>query len=204
MVFSQRQKDNFLSRLKSWVWPRSGWKRSSRYLVHRLTRMPGSSYSIAAGFACGAAISFTPFVGFHIVISAILAWLMRGNILASAIGTVVGNPWTFPFIWVWLHESGLWLLSNGKGDVIKHPDFHATFNQLGEAVLRYDFETLVEVVTPVVWPMFISSIPTAIIIWLVFYFPLAKAIQGYQHARNRRLQQTTEMKNTSKTTDTTK
>jgi hypothetical protein len=35
----------------------------------------------------------------HFVLSALLAYIARANIIASAIGTVVGNPWTFPFIW---------------------------------------------------------------------------------------------------------
>ena len=66
----------------------------------RLKRLQGTPYSIATGFACGVAISFTPFIGFHMILAALTAWLIRGNIIASAIGTIVGNPWTFPFIWL--------------------------------------------------------------------------------------------------------
>lgn len=201
MVFGQRQKDKLLTRLKSWFWPRSGWKRSSQYLVYRLTRIPGTAYSIAAGFACGAAISFTPFVGFHIILAAILAYLMRANILASAIGTVVGNPWTFPFIWVWLFESGKWMLYDNHTITHERPHFHAIFNQLGDAMLRYDFQTMVDVVSPVVWPMFVSSIPTAIIVWIAIYFPLAKVIHGYQQTRIRRLQRQAEKNAESELSD---
>ena len=33
------------------------------YLVKRVTRLSGTPHSIAAGAACGVAISFTPFLG---------------------------------------------------------------------------------------------------------------------------------------------
>ena len=53
------------------IWPTIGWKRLLRYWVIRITRLPGSVYSISAGFACGAAISFTPFVGLHFILGAL-------------------------------------------------------------------------------------------------------------------------------------
>ena len=33
-----------------------------------------------------------------------------GNLIASALGTAVGNPWTFPFIWAWIYTVGYWIL----------------------------------------------------------------------------------------------
>src|SRR3546814_18711734 len=81
-------------RVSGFLWPRGGWRRSGIYVSHRLRRLPGTPYRIAAGFACGAAISFTPFIGLHFVLSAALALIVRGNIIESAISTVVGNTWT--------------------------------------------------------------------------------------------------------------
>ena len=78
--------------------PRKGWRRGYLYLGKRVQRLPDSPHRIALGFACGVMASFTPFFGFHFVIAAALAFITRGNILASAIGTFVGNPLTFPFI----------------------------------------------------------------------------------------------------------
>ncbi|MFR8207121.1 MAG: DUF2062 domain-containing protein [Alphaproteobacteria bacterium] len=34
-------------------------------------------------------------MGFHLLLAALTAWIIRGNILASALGTAAGNPWTF-------------------------------------------------------------------------------------------------------------
>jgi len=167
-------------------------------MMHRLARLPGSSYSIASGFAMGAAISFTPFVGFHIVISATLSWIIRGNIVASAVGTIVGNPWTFPFIWIWLYESGHWMLGTSREEMSDIPDFYASFSMVGEALLRFDLASLYDIMVPVVWPMFISGIPTAMVVWIVFYIPLAKLIAKYQRRRIRRLLKLGDRRSTNK------
>ena len=61
--------------------------------------MSGSTHALSLGMACGAAASMTPFLGLHFIIAAVLAYLVRGNLFTSAIGTLVGNPWSFPLIW---------------------------------------------------------------------------------------------------------
>jgi uncharacterized protein (DUF2062 family) len=109
-MFRRRIQHGWHRRIRDLFWPRSGWRRSSTYVAHRIGRLPGTSYSIAAGFACGAAVSFTPLIGFHFVLAAMLALIVRGNLLASALGTVVGNPWTFPGIWLATYRLGSMVL----------------------------------------------------------------------------------------------
>lgn len=186
-MFRRREKPSFLNRLGTWVWPKGGWRRASHYIMHRLARMPGSSYSIAAGFACGAAVSFTPFVGTHFLWAGFLAWIVRANIIVAFIGTVVGNPWTFPFIWVWLYETGTWMLNTAsEGADHQNPDFYSTFSQLTDAFLRFDVALFVESAIPVVWPMFVSSIPTAFVVWFAFFIPMKKMIDSYQQRHRKR------------------
>ena len=91
--------DGVSQKLKNFVWPKKGFQRSFIYLRERITRMSASTHSLALGLACGAAASMTPFIGFHFFLAAFLAYLIGGNLLTSAIGTIVGNPWSFPFIW---------------------------------------------------------------------------------------------------------
>ena len=79
-------------------------------MAQRVLRMPGSPYSLAAGFACGVAVSFTPLIGFHLVLAAVLAYLIRANVIASWAGTIFGNPWTFPFIFILLHKVGNYII----------------------------------------------------------------------------------------------
>ena len=105
-MFLRREKLTLISRVRTFFWPKTGWKRASSYFFHRLARIPGTPYTLAAGFAFGAAASFTPFIGLHFILGGVLAWIIRANFLSSAIGTAVGNPWTFPFIWVGIYEFG--------------------------------------------------------------------------------------------------
>ena len=108
-MFRRRTKPSFLKIIRETLWPKKGFYRIYSYLVRRILRMSGSPYSLACGFACGASVSFTPFIGFHLILGAVLAYLMRGNILASWIGTLVGNPWTFPFILVLINKVGVFI-----------------------------------------------------------------------------------------------
>ncbi|MDH3791896.1 MAG: DUF2062 domain-containing protein [Rhodospirillales bacterium] len=143
-----------------------------RYVAHRLGRLPGTPYRIAAGFACGAAISFTPFIGFHILLAMLLALMIRGNLIASGIGTVVGNPWTFPLIWLWVYTLGRWLLGlEGSGDL---PD-QLTFIYIRDHPMH------------VLWPMTVGGIPTAIMAWVVFFLPMRRLVEEYQRARRWRI-----------------
>ena len=76
-----------------------GWIRACVYVKHRIIRLSDSTHKIALGLSFGAAISFTPFVGTHFIQAGILSYVFRANMVSSLVGTFVGNPWTFPFMW---------------------------------------------------------------------------------------------------------
>lgn len=169
--------------MREFVWPTAGWNRSTRYVFHRVARIPGSAYSLAAGFACGAAISFTPFLGLHFVLAALLAYIMRANILASAIGTVVGNPWTFPFIWAGVFKVGSWIVH--VHDVEAHEvNFLEVLTESMAATHRLDFGYLFDTAWPVLFPLLVGSVPVGIFVWVLSYFPLRPMISKYQAARH--------------------
>ncbi|QHQ37075.1 DUF2062 domain-containing protein [Algicella marina] len=98
MVFKRRERQSWLQRARDILYPRAGWRRTIEYLGHRVKRLPDTPHKIALGFACGVFVSFSPLFGFHFVFAGLCAMLVRGNVLASFLGTLVGNPLTFPFI----------------------------------------------------------------------------------------------------------
>ncbi|MHA1544534.1 MAG: DUF2062 domain-containing protein [Alphaproteobacteria bacterium] len=166
MVFKRRDPLAWYQHLKEWVWPSAGWSRMFQYLTHRVVRIPGSSYSIACGLAFGAAVSFTPFIGLHFLISMGLAWLFRANVIAAAIGTVVGNPWTFPFIWVATYQTGSLILgAEGSLDITE--------------VLRNFklFDDPYGSLKPVFLPLILGSIPYVLISWAAVFFPAREFIE---------------------------
>ena len=105
-MFRRRVPLSLLGKLREMLWPRKGFSRLYSYLVQRILRMPGSAYSLASGFACGVAVSFTPLLGFHLLLALGLAYFIRGNMATALLGTLFGNPWTFPLIFVLLQAIG--------------------------------------------------------------------------------------------------
>lgn len=145
-----------------------GLRRVLSYYKRRMARLPGTPHSIAAGFAAGAAVSFTPFMGFHFVLGALLAWSLRGNLIASALGTAVGNPWTFPFIWYVIYELGASVLS----DPATRVQFEA---------LSWDY--LTQNIGDVLVPMVLGGAILSVIVWPLFYFPLVRGIERFRKVR---------------------
>ncbi|TNE37451.1 MAG: DUF2062 domain-containing protein, partial [Alphaproteobacteria bacterium] len=143
-------------------------------------RLRGSPYSLAAGFAFGAAISFTPFIGFHFILSGIFAWIFRANILASALGTVVGNPWTFPFIWALVYNVGNWILGHPEGQAVLN---EATLRAFFDGVWAGDWAHVTHIFLDVIHPMLIGSIPVGIFVWIIFFYPLRALIRRFHHRR---------------------
>ncbi|TMV51839.1 DUF2062 domain-containing protein, partial [Thioclava sp. BHET1] len=115
MVFKRRDRRSLLQILAEAVYPRGGWIRAVSYIFHRLRRLPDEPHRIARGVAVGIFISFTPFFGFHLLFAAGLAWLIGGNIIASLLATLVGNPLTFPFIMEGSVELGSLILQQHHG-----------------------------------------------------------------------------------------
>lgn len=76
-------------------YPRGGWGRAVGYIRHRLQRLPDSPERIARGIWAGVFVSFTPLYGTHFLLAALVAKLLRGNILAGLLATFFGNPLTF-------------------------------------------------------------------------------------------------------------
>src|SRR3546814_1540068 len=58
----------------------------SIYVWRRVWRLTGTPHVIALGVAAGVFMSCTPFLGFHIVAAMLIAWVLRGNLLAAVFG----------------------------------------------------------------------------------------------------------------------
>ncbi|HYC05508.1 MAG TPA: DUF2062 domain-containing protein [Azospirillaceae bacterium] len=171
-MFRRRFKLTIRDRVRDALWPRSGWMRAGRYLGHRIGRLPGTPYSIAAGFASGAAASMTPFVGFHFVVAAGLAWALRGSLIASAIGTVVGNPWTFPAIWYLTYRLGLVLMGEAPGAGLE-----------GGPTLSHLADKPMELLLPMTAGGLLVGLP----VWLGVFVLVRSVVAAYQARRRGRI-----------------
>lgn len=173
-MFKRRSPQTLSARLRRLLLPSMGWRRTLRYFRHRLIRLPGTPRSIAAGFAFGAAVAFLPFVGFHLIIGAVIAALFRVSVLGSALGALlVGNPWTYPVILVATYRLGCILL----GWTPRLYGFH-----------HLSFEHLIAHAWNVLAPMTLGGLLIGVAAWLIVYFPVRRLISLHHLQRHHRLQ----------------
>ena len=200
LMFRRRKPLSIINQMRSILWPSRGFRRLFSYLFQRIIRLPGTPTSIAVGFASGVAASFTPFLGFHFIIGGALAMLFRGNVLASAIGTFFGNPWTFILIWLADYEIGVSVihslgygadlrvlsieeLGEAMGRVMQFMSFSGT---VAWADLAGDFEQ-------VFTPMLIGGIVLGSVAWVVSFLLTLWAVKVWRSHRVKRLERAGEV-----------
>ena len=86
-----------------------------KYVLFRIKDFPES---VAIGMAWGASVSVTPAIGLHLIICYLGTWLMRGNLIASTVGTILGNPWTFPFFFYLDYKIGVFIFFDEVEDYV--------------------------------------------------------------------------------------
>ena len=89
-----------------------------RLLKLKIYRIRDFPEAVAIGLSWGAAVSFTPLLGFHLIICYLGTWLMRGNLIAATVGTIIGNPWTFPIFFFIDYKIGLFFFFFGKNNYL--------------------------------------------------------------------------------------
>lgn len=184
-MFRRRNPMPLWQRLRTWLWPHIGWGRAFAYVVKRLKRLPGSPHSIAAGVAAGVMVSFTPFFP-HLATAALLAMVLRGSVVAAWVGTLIGNPSTFPIIWLLAYNLGLTLLGHPP---VSEPQFQAE-SQLTTLPEPFTLEWANGwVERAAAWtkakflPMAIGGVPLGILAGVVVYVPLVRIIAAVQERR---------------------
>lgn len=194
MVFKRRDRRPIWQAVLHFFWPRGGWTRAFQYIRHRLRRLPDPPHRIARGVFAGIFTSFTPFFGFHFILAAAVAWMMRGNLIAALLSTFVGNPLTFVPIGAISLQTGYVLL--GMRGVPGH-ELHGTlggkFVDAGRdlkdnlwAVFtddKADWTRLDIFFDEVFLPYMVGGLIPGVIAGLVGYYVSLPLIQAYQNRR---------------------
>ncbi|MBN7804717.1 DUF2062 domain-containing protein [Agrobacterium rosae] len=179
MPFRRRKPVGHLERLRAVLWPSMGFRRSLRYLKLRLVRLSASPYSVAAGVAVGVAVAWTPFLGVHIIIAMALAFILRANLVAAALGTTFANPLTFPLIWAATWELGHVILGRNSDSASSQVDFAAMFSHMN----------FLHLWAPVLEPMTIGAIIPGALSAIVAYFSVYAVIRGFRAQKHQMLAQ---------------
>ncbi len=180
-MFKRKSKPTFWQKTKTFLRTFYALRLYAKYVFFKLTRSERSNHRIACGLASGIAISVTPFVGFHFVLSISIAIILRGSPIAAAIGTAFGNPVTFPFIWLTIYKTGLWFMPSFKME--NTVNFWNFFKSLGGTVLKLDIDKFFDQIYPIFFPMLVGSLPYYIFTFLVSYFLILVALKEFRIAR---------------------
>ena len=192
MIFKRRDPKPTLRALAEFLWPRGGWARAFHYVKHRMRRLPDSPERIARGIWAGIFTSFTPFFGLHFIIAALIARIMRGNMLAALMGTFFGNPLTYLPIGLSALATGHWVLGT-QVDANEHRSFGEKFIDAGRDLqdnfvalfsgAPQDWSHLAVFFDEVFYPYLIGGILPGIISATVAYYLSVPVLRAYQKRR---------------------
>ncbi|MBL8583567.1 MAG: DUF2062 domain-containing protein [Rhizobiaceae bacterium] len=176
MLFGRKSPVGLRERVRVAMWPRRSFRRSAKYFAKRALRLRATPHAIAAGVSAGVFVSFLPIPGFHFFIAALFAWLIAGNVVASAIGTAFGNPLTFPVIWASCYEVGRAILP-GPATASAAP------LDMTHALAHFDVQELWE---PLLKPITVGAVPLGLIFAAAAYAATRWAATAFHERRRQR------------------
>lgn len=197
-MFKRRTPRSYLQVFAEAFWPKGGWTRAFHYVKHRVRRLPDRPDRIARGVAAGVFVSFTPLFGLHFISAALTAKAVRGNILASLLGTFFGNPVTFPIIAFSSMKIGHLVLGTNF-DESRHATLFGTFVAAGEDLKHNFFAIFTDATTrwahlydffnEVFLPYLVGGIAPGIAAGVASYYLSEPVIAAYQKHRRKRLKE---------------
>jgi uncharacterized protein (DUF2062 family) len=193
-LFKRRERRSIFRFFYEVIFSFKGISRAIEYISIRLKRIPDTPHKISLGMSCGIFASFTPLFGLHFLIAGLLSYLLRANVLASLIGTFVGNPITFPVITVFNLKLGEWILgsseySSGDGGKIFEGflDFifliYKSFFTEG-SIGENNVPRMNEFLNGVFIPYSLGGLILGIFIAVISYFLLRPLVATYQKKRS--------------------
>ena len=115
MLFRRREAESFAGARCACIFGRGGAGAARAAMcVYRLRRLSDTPHAVALGFAVGVFSALTPFLGTHMVMAALIAWVIGGSVVAALLGTFVGNPLTYPLFWYSTYEVGNLMLARAR------------------------------------------------------------------------------------------
>ncbi len=196
MVFKRRDPRSWLSAIGHALWPRGGWGRAFQYVQHRLRRLPGTPEQIARGIFAGAFVVFTPLFGLHFFLAVLLAWIMRGSIIAALLATFIGNPLTYVPIAVLSLQFGHFLLGTTPRGEVDESVFAKMSGAAGDLWHNFlaiftpaqaEWQELSIFYRDVFYPWLIGGLIPGVVCGLVCYYLSVPVIRAYQKRRAARL-----------------
>ncbi len=168
------------------LWPPNvAWLRARlRYFWRRILQVRATPHEVALGFAIGVFAACTPFLGIQTILACVLAFMFRVSMPAAALGTLIGNPLSWPAIWSASYVSGALLLGQDPTYAANH--LSDTANALGATLMAPSPETLgtaLSNLSPFAGPMVVGGLLVGLIAAVFSYYPTRRAVRVFQRHR---------------------
>tara|TARA_B100001027_G_C16238111_1_gene317992 strand:+ start:590 stop:1171 length:582 start_codon:yes stop_codon:yes gene_type:complete len=188
MPFGRKKKRRLIISIFNFIKIFFAFSRTKKYISLSIKRIKGTPQALSLGLATGIAISFTPFIGLHALLAIFISWIIGGSMAAALIGTLFGNPWTFPFIWYFTFEIGQ-LINYGFLSYEEDFSFKIIKKEISTLLLILKniivFANILELEQNVVKLklipfMVVGSIPVVFITWILSYFSFLIIFKSYR------------------------
>ena len=188
MPFGRKKKKRLIASIISFVKIFFAFSRTKKYISLSIKRIKGTPQALSLGLATGIAISFTPFIGLHALLAIFISWVIGGSMAAALIGTLFGNPWTFPLIWYFTFEIGQFI----------NYGFLSYEEEFSFQIIKKEISTLLVILKNIIvfanMPeleenleklklipfMVVGSIPLVFITWILSYFSFLIIFKSYR------------------------
>lgn len=174
MRFSSRRRQNKWHELREFVWPSMGIRRLIRYYWLSLVRLRDTPSQITRGLVAGIVVCFTPLPITHIFQGMLIAWMIRGNVLAAMITSWVGNPWTYPFMWAIAYQAGHLLYDVMGWDMMAVPT-SLSWGEFWDVLVNHPFDVMV--------PWVLGGYAVAIVVSPILFYAIRPLIVRAHYAR---------------------
>ena len=188
MPFGRKKKKRLSITILNFIKNFFAFSRTKKYISLSIKRIKGTPQALSLGLATGIAISFTPFIGLHALLAIFISWIIGGSMATALIGTLFGNPWTFPFIWYFTFEVGQFM-SYGFLSYDTVFSFKSIKKEISVllGILKNiivfanipELEKNVEKLKLIPF-MIIGSIPLVVLTWLLSYFSSLIILKSYR------------------------
>ena len=188
MPFGRKRKKRLIISILNFIKIFFAFSRTKKYISLSIKRIKGTPQALSLGLATGIAISFTPFIGLHALLAIFISWVIGGSMAAALIGTLFGNPWTFPFIWYFTFEIGQFI----------NYGFLSYEEEFSFKIITKEISTLLVILKNIIVfanipelkenleklkliPfMIVGSIPLVFITWIISYFSFLIIFKSYR------------------------
>lgn len=156
-------------------------RRLRAFFVYRVLHVDDTPHRIAFGVAIGIFVTWTPTLGFQMIIALALAWLLGANKLVGLPFVWISNPVTVGPIFYPNFALGRWLL----GEHYERPRFGRILLESGDSWLEtwvVRVQAWWEETYNVLAPLWLGSIIVATVLGIATYIAIRYAVLAYRKA----------------------